>query len=199
MKKSLATLVLLISPILLTGCLQTETLTEEDKALPVDTSTFNKTELNIDYTDSYFAFTGKKGTTKNHQCEFEKYSVEISLDESEPSNLEKAQVTASVDISSMKTDSDTLTGHLMGPKFFNSENAPQATFTSYNLKKVGEGLYKVTGELTIKGVSQVITLDAEITNEYAHITHDLDRSPYGVGEKDVADAAVPLDIKLMFL
>ncbi len=200
MTKSLKTSFLALSSvILLTGCFQSETLTEEDKALPVETTSFNQTSLEVDYANSYFAFTGKKGTTKNHQCEFEKYTVDITLDSSDPTNLEKAQVTASVDINSMKTDSGTLTGHLLGEKFFNAESSPQANFASSSLKKVGEDQYEVTGEMTIKGISQEITLDAEITNEYALIKHDLIRSPFQVGDEDVADADVPLDIKLMFL
>lgn len=200
MTKTLKTSFVAVSAVfLLTGCFQTETLTEEDKALPTETTSFNQTSLEVDYANSYFAFTGKKGTTKNHQCEFEKFVVDIALDESDPTNLEKAQVTASVDINSMKTDNNTLTGHLLGSLFFDVERVDQATFISSDIKKVGEDQYEVTGEMTIKGISQTVTLNAEITNEYALIKDDLIRSPFQVGAEDVADDDVPLDIKLMFL
>ncbi len=196
MKKTLASLIL--TPLLLTGCFQTQTLSEEDKALPTEVTPFNQSSIEIDYDNSYFAFTGKKGTTKNHQCEFEDYSVEITLDDTEPQDLEKAQVSVTVELLSMKTDSDTLTGHLLGEKFFNAIDNPTATFSSESITNTGDNQYEVEGTLSIKGVDQQITLDAEITNEYAHITHDLNRTPFQVGDEAVADALVPLDIKLMF-
>lgn len=198
MRKSLFIGTLLFVPLLLTGCFKTQTLAEEDKVLPEITSAFDRTEISIDYDNSYFSFVGKKDTTKNHQSEFENYEVTINLDDNEPSNLEKAQVEVSVDINSMKTDSEMLTGHLLDERFFDAINNPTATFSSSSIVKVGDDQYEVTGDVTIRGVSQEITLDAEITNEYALITHDLIRTPYGVGAEDVADADVPLEIKLMF-
>ncbi len=196
MKKLIVSL--LLTPLLLTGCFKTQTLTEADKALPTVVTAFDRSSVSVDYDNSYFAFTGKKGTTKNHQCEFEKYSVDMVLDESDPSDLEKAQVTVSVDISSMKTDSDRLTGHLLGSQFFDVDQYSSARFSSREIRNVGENLFELVGDLEIRGVTQEVTLRAEITNEYAHLTHDLLRTPYGVGEEAVADAVVPLDVKLMF-
>lgn len=49
--------------------------------------------------------------------------------------------------------------HLRSPDFFNVAANPTVTFKSTSLTKVSEGKYKVTGDLTLNGVTKPVTMD----------------------------------------
>ena len=71
-----------------------------------------------------------------------------------------AQVTIKVD--SITTRNEQRDGHLRSNDFFDIANHPEITFVSTNVVPDGETL-KVTGDLTIKGVSKPVTIDFEYT------------------------------------
>ncbi|WP_018477698.1 YceI family protein [Pontibacter roseus] len=49
--------------------------------------------------------------------------------------------------------------HLKSPDFFNAEKFPELTFKSTAVKKTGKDNYKLTGNLTMNGVTKPVTLD----------------------------------------
>lgn len=195
-------LVLLFSVVALTlsGCLQSETLTEEQKALPTDqVTTFERSSVSIDREQSYLAFTGtKQNFTVSHQCEFEDFDIQITLDEATPGDLTKAKVTLDIDMNSLKTDSDGLTGHLKRADFFDVEQFPKASFVSSSITSSGEHQYEITGDLTIRDQTKTITFASTITNDYAVMKHTLDRMDFGVGAPDKVDDPIPVELKLVF-
>lgn len=71
-------------------------------------------------------------------------------------------VTATLDVDSIDTREQQRDGHLKSPDFFHVEQHPQITFKSTSIAASGES-FKVTGDLTIHGVSKSVTLDAEFT------------------------------------
>ncbi len=191
----------MLSLVLLTGCFESSTLSEEEKTLPdAPQVAFARELVAIDYDKSYLSFTGTKNSfSASHQGEFEQYTVQVSLDESEPTNLEKAEVMVAIDITSMKTDNESVTGHLLNADYFESESYPMATFVSTSLKNVSGLENEMTGDLTIKDVVKPVTFTATITNDYAVFKHDLNRLDFGVGEENHVDVPVPLEAKLVFL
>lgn len=58
--------------------------------------------------------------------------------------------------------------HLRSADFFDAEKFPQATFKSTAVEAAGEGKLKITGDLTIKGITKAVVLDATINKVAAH-------------------------------
>lgn len=76
-------------------------------------------------------------------------------------DLASSKITASVKVASVDTKEDARDEHLRSADFFNSEENPEITFESTNIEADGEDEFKITGNLTINGVTNEITLDAE--------------------------------------
>ncbi|MEM9836807.1 MAG: YceI family protein, partial [Bacteroidota bacterium] len=77
-----------------------------------------------------------------------------------------------IDVTSLKcTDlsggmAGKLEGHLKSPDFFGVEDHPEASFVITKIAPRGpEGSYKVTGDITIKGVTKEIRFNTQLTEE----------------------------------
>jgi polyisoprenoid-binding protein YceI len=72
---------------------------------------------------------------------------------------------AKVDIAaaSVATRDEGRDNHLKSADFFDVENHPHLHFETSQLEHVGGDKYRVAGNLTIRGVTQPITMDATIT------------------------------------
>ncbi|MFK7796588.1 MAG: YceI family protein [Aureispira sp.] len=69
-----------------------------------------------------------------------------------------AQVDFSVPIASINTNSKTRDGHLQGEGYFNTAEAPLASFKSSYIKSLGDSKYEVTGDLTVAGKTLAQTI-----------------------------------------
>ena len=72
------------------------------------------------------------------------------------------QIDGSIEVASVKVPEEQLTGHLLSPDFFDAEGHPQGTFQSTNVERVDGENYKVTGDLTLRGVTNPVVLDVEV-------------------------------------
>ncbi len=90
---------------------------------------------------------------------FTKFSGTFSLDQA---NLEASKVEATIEIASVDTRSEKRDEHLKSPEFFNVAKTPTITFKSTAWKKTGADTYDVTGDLTIKGVTKSVVLQAKL-------------------------------------
>src|SRR5262249_42190418 len=64
--------------------------------------------------------------------------------------------TASIDTREPKRDE-----HLRSPDFLDVTRYPMMTFKSKKVEKVGDGRFKVTGDLTLHGVTREVVLDVD--------------------------------------
>lgn len=76
-----------------------------------------------------------------------------------------AQGELKVDVGSIFTDNEKRDAHLKSEDFFYAEKYPKLTFISKSFKKVGDNKYKITGDLTIRGVTKTVELDATFRGE----------------------------------
>src|ERR1700733_4082542 len=89
---------------------------------------------------------------------FTKWSGTVEFDEQNPS---ATRVEAQIDVSSIDTGEPQRDGHLRSPDFFEVEKFPHMTFSSTKVEATGEGKFKVTGDLSMHGVTKSVVLDAE--------------------------------------
>ncbi len=122
----------------------------------VKTST--KTKWALDPTHSELAFKVRHMMITNVKGEFRKFEASILSD---GSDFTKSSIEVTIDATSIFTNEDKRDGHLKSADFFDVENYPTLSFKGISFKKVGEDEYKLTGALTIKGVSKEVELDVE--------------------------------------
>jgi polyisoprenoid-binding protein YceI len=70
-----------------------------------------------------------------------------------------ARITFEADINSLSTNNEQRDAHLKSPDFFDAANHPKMRFSSSSVTRISDDKYKVTGDLTIRGVARPITLD----------------------------------------
>jgi len=64
------------------------------------------------------------------------------------------------EVASVNTGNERRDNHLRSDDFFAAEKHPAITFKSTSVKKVSGNNYKITGNLTMRGVTKPVTLDA---------------------------------------
>jgi polyisoprenoid-binding protein YceI len=74
---------------------------------------------------------------------------------------EDSWVELTIDASSITTDNETRDNHLRSGDFLDLENHPTITFRSTNVEILSDDQLRVTGELTVRGVTKTVVLDAE--------------------------------------
>jgi polyisoprenoid-binding protein YceI len=73
-----------------------------------------------------------------------------------------------------------LEGHLKSDDFFSVEKHSTATLVITKVDANGKNAYKVTGDLTIKGIKKAITFDLSVYGNKANATLKIDRTKYDV-------------------
>ena len=122
-------------------------------ALPAlaDTSSWK-----LDPAHSQTNFSVKHLVISTVRGEFGKTEGTVLLDEGD---ITKSKVEATIDVASVNTREPKRDEHLRSPDFFDVAKFPKMTFVSTKIEKAGEGMLKVTGNLTLKGVTKPVTLD----------------------------------------
>jgi polyisoprenoid-binding protein YceI len=107
-------------------------------------------------------------------------------------NLSASKVSITLPIANLTTGIPALNEHLAKPEFFDAAKFPTATFVSTGVKPDGATGADITGNLTIKGITKPVTLDAEFYGAGANpmnkkenvgfvATGTIKRSDFGMG------------------
>jgi polyisoprenoid-binding protein YceI len=72
-----------------------------------------------------------------------------------------AELEAKIQVASIDTDNERRDKHLRSADFLDAEKHPEITFKSTGFEKTGKDTYKVKGNLTIRGNTKPVVLDAK--------------------------------------
>jgi polyisoprenoid-binding protein YceI len=130
-------------------------------AAVLTTSTAFASEWEIDPAHSTAQFGVRHMMVSTVRGEFQKVAGTVNADDRDPS---KSSVEVSIDPSTINTREPKRDAHLKSADFFDVEKYPAITFKSTKVEKAGKNKLKVTGDLTMHGVTKPVTLEAELTN-----------------------------------
>lgn len=119
---------------------------------------------------STFGFVGSKVTGK-HEGSFKKFSGWAQLAKGQ---AEGGKIAVEIDMDSVASDDERLTGHLKNADFFDVAKYPKATFESTEIKKGGDegATHTITGNLDFHGVKRSITFPATVKESATEVVAD---------------------------
>ena len=88
----------------------------------------------------------------------------IVFDEQDPSAI---KVDATARVASVDTGNKNRDADLQTPDFFNAATDSILSFRSTKVEKAGKGKFKITGDLTMRGVTKSVVFDAEFLGSSA--------------------------------
>jgi polyisoprenoid-binding protein YceI len=164
------------------------------------------TTWQIDPAHSNAQFVVRHLGISNVQGDFTKVSGMVTVDEED---ISKSSVTATIDMTSVDTRVQRRDDDLKSANFFDVATYPTMTFQSTKIWKTGDGTAKMTGNLTLHGVTKEVTFDvsgptapinqmgvrrgAEATTKISRKDFGITADPLVVGD----DVSVTLDIEMV--
>jgi polyisoprenoid-binding protein YceI len=114
----------------------------------------------IDPTHSRIGFVARHAMVTKVRGSFNDFEGSGYFDAEDATNSRLALTIQAASIDTRNPDRD---GHLRSNDFFDMENHPEITFSSTAVEQVDTENYRVTGDLTIKGVTKPVIVDFEYT------------------------------------
>ena len=112
----------------------------------------DKAHTQVNFSAKHMMVTSVRGT-------FHDVAGTIELDENDPT---RSRAEFHVAAASVDTNFGARDAHLRSPDFFDAERFPYITFVSTDIRRVGDGEYTVTGDLTVRGVTKPLTFDVAL-------------------------------------
>jgi polyisoprenoid-binding protein YceI len=110
----------------------------------------------INTSHSLIEFSVKHMMVTTVKGRFTQFQGEIEIDEATPAN---SKVDLTIETASISTGDANRDGHLRSADFFEPEKYPTITFASTKVEPLGGEQYRVTGDLTLHGVTRPISFD----------------------------------------
>jgi polyisoprenoid-binding protein YceI len=116
------------------------------------------TTYKIDPAHSSASFSIRHLMISNVRGSFSNVNGTVVYDSDNPSD---SSIQAEIEASTLNTGDAQRDGHVKSPEFLHVEQHPKFQFQSTKVEKAGEGEFKVTGNLTIHGVTKPVVLNVE--------------------------------------
>lgn len=156
----------------------------------------NKAHAKVGFTVTHLSISEVDGNFKK---------FDASLTSSKP-DFSDAVFEMTADVSSVSTDNDMRDNDLKSDHFFDAAKYPNITFVSKSITKLDDKKYKLTGDLTIHGVTKPITLDMTLTGVGKNmqnqkpiagfkVTGTINRNDFGVGHMPSAIVSDEVEIR----
>ena len=145
------------------------------------------TTWNIDPAHSDIGFSAKHMMVTTVRGKFADVDGSITLDEDNPAN---STGSFTVGVASLNTGVEQRDGHLRSADFFDADSHPTATFIATAVEPKGGTDYRVSGDLTIRGMTRPVSFDVELLGYYTgmdgarragfHATGKINREDFGL-------------------
>lgn len=119
------------------------------------TWTLDAAHTNINFSVSHMVIAEVSGT-------FKQFDGTVTASKADFSD---AQIAVTIQAKSINTENNDRDNHLRSADFFDAENHPVITFRSTSVAAAGAGKLAITGDLTMRGVTKSITLDAKFKGQ----------------------------------
>ncbi len=159
----------------------------------------DKSHTSVTFSVSHLGFSTTQGM-------FRDFDAEVDFD---PENIETASVAFTIQAASVDTNWEARDKHVRSKDFLDAETHPEITFVSKTVRLTGENTAEITGDMTIKGVTNEETFEAMLTKigpspfnpdqQIAGfvITGEIDRTKYDVAYGAPAiGAVIPLRVDI---
>jgi polyisoprenoid-binding protein YceI len=127
-------------------------------AAKADTYAFDPGHTEIRFSWNHFGVSQMSGMITN-------YEGRLNFDAAAPEKS-TLQITAKTD--SLWTHTDQLTQHLKSADFFDAAKHPEISFKTTKVEMTGEKAGRITGDMTIKGVTKPVTFDVKLVFKGNH-------------------------------
>ena len=130
------------------------------------TTTIPTGTWNVDPKHSQVGFAVKHMGIATVRGEFHDFQGAVTVDDDA-----NATASGTVQATSVDTGEDQRDDHLRSPDFFDVASYPELKFESSSIEPIADDTYRITGDLTIHGVTNPVELEA--------IVDGTDTDPYG--------------------
>jgi polyisoprenoid-binding protein YceI len=131
----------------------TDTLTRTEREQLTGTYT-------IDASHSRLGFVARHAMVTKVRGGFNDFAGTITIDGAQP---ERSSAEVSIEAASIDTRNADRDAHLRSNDFFAMEDHPQLRFVSTAIEQLDDTRYRVTGDLTLRGVTKPVTIDVDYT------------------------------------
>lgn len=129
------------------------------KDFPAGSYTLDKSHASLTFTINHTGFS-------TYTAGFDAFDAALEID---PKHPEAAKLSATVEVKSLDLPTPPKGFHdsLMSAQWFDASKYPQMTFVSTRIEKTGDYTAKIHGDLTLRGVTKPVVLDAVLNGGYA--------------------------------
>ncbi len=114
----------------------------------------------LDVTHSRLGFSARHAMVTTVRGQFKEFSGTAHIDAANPA---ASSVTVAIVPSSIETGNADRDAHLKSGDFFQVEEHPEISFVSTRVEREDDVTWQITGDLTIKGITNEVTLEFEQT------------------------------------
>ncbi|KUN81961.1 polyisoprenoid-binding protein [Streptomyces bungoensis] len=115
-------------------------------------------DYTIDPAHTTIGFVARHAMVTNVKGSFQDFTGSLHLDGADPS---RSTATLDIRMDSIDTGNADRDGHLKSADFFKTDEFPTMTFRSTKAESLGGDDYRITGDLSILGVTKPLTIDLE--------------------------------------
>ncbi len=129
--------------------------------VPAGAYTLDKAHASLIFRVNHIGFS-------NYTTRFKRFDATLQFD---PANMARSSVTVSVDATSLETDYPSpekldFNAELQNEQWLNTAKFPQMTFRSSKVEVTAPSTLKISGDLTLRGVTRPMVLDATYNGGY---------------------------------